>query len=264
LCDNFEEEGDTPVGWDPHQAWSIPGDAPFYPRLPAVYRNVKLHMVAFEAPAGAAGRFLPDPLEPHPDGECIAAGMDIGFSSNYGPFQEAFVVIHARFRGRDGYYCSHVFHNGPAGIAAGREIYGTPKVFAEVTARQQERFFSTRVTAATLPVLDISTACPATVAADALPSLAPCWRLKMIPKADGPGAALLQLVDAAPAAHDQTIHYAAKGEGVVIFHPSPLVDLTPLRPSRFLGAWYVESSYAEGFGRIDHDYLHPEPGGTLP
>ena len=46
------------------------------------------------------------------------------------------------FRGEPGWYCSHVPHTGPAGIAAGREVYGTPKVFADITVEQTERVMS--------------------------------------------------------------------------------------------------------------------------
>jgi hypothetical protein len=44
----------------------------------------------------------------------------------------------------------------------------------------------------------------------------------------------------------------------VHIEPSPLSDVTAIAPRRFLDAWYVEESYAEGFGKIDLDYLDPE------
>ena len=102
------------------EGWTIPFDAPYYPRLPAVYRNVKFQLVLFGAPPDAIRRFLPAPLEPWPEGDCVAAGLEVPFSTAYGAFEEAFVLLPCRFRGQTGYYCSHVQHNGPAGIAAGR------------------------------------------------------------------------------------------------------------------------------------------------
>ena len=115
-----------------HDDWTTPIDTPFYPRLPAVYRNVKCQLVLWNAAPGAVAPFLPEPLEPWPEGKCAAAGLEVPFSSSYGSFEEAFLVLACRFRDRPGYYCSHVFHNGPAGIAAGREIYGTPKLYARI------------------------------------------------------------------------------------------------------------------------------------
>ena len=53
----------------------------------------------------------------------MAAGLEVPFSTAYGAFEEAFVLLPCRFRGQTGYYCSHVLHNGPAGIAAGREAW---------------------------------------------------------------------------------------------------------------------------------------------
>src|SRR5439155_21430867 len=122
-----------------NQGWSIPADSPYYPPLPATYRNVKWQLVCFTADVESAWRFLPEPLEPFPDGFAMASALEVPFCSNYGAFLEMFVVLKCLFRGQAGYYCSHVFHNGPAGIAAGREIYGTPKVFAELSVRSAEQ-----------------------------------------------------------------------------------------------------------------------------
>ena len=75
------------------------------------------------------------PLEATEDGLCVASGLDVPFCTHYGPSQESFILMKCRFRNQTGFYCSHVFHNGPAGIAAGREIYGTPKVYADLATK---------------------------------------------------------------------------------------------------------------------------------
>src|SRR5215469_9050736 len=116
--------------------WNIPPDAPFYPPLPAVYRGVKFHFLFFTARPQAIAQLLPEPLEPDPDGNCVAAGIDIPFCTSYGAFQEVFLALKCKFRGQFGYYCSHILHNGPAGIAAGREIYGSPKIFATLDSNE--------------------------------------------------------------------------------------------------------------------------------
>ena len=120
------------MGLKHDDGWNIPADNPFYPSLPAVYRNVRFQFVFFHAAPAAVQSFLPEPLEAAEDGLCVASGLEVPFCTNYGPFQESFIVMKCRFRDQTGFYCSHVFHNGPAGIAAGREIYGTPKVLRRV------------------------------------------------------------------------------------------------------------------------------------
>ncbi|MFH1571486.1 MAG: acetoacetate decarboxylase family protein, partial [Gemmatimonadota bacterium] len=117
----------------PHGAgYAVPFDCPFYPPLPALYRNVELQLLFFRAdPAGVAG-LLPAPLEPAPGGRCVAMGIRVPDCTSYGAFGEAVLQEECTFRGQAGWYCSHVWHDGPRGIAAGREIYGTPKVYARL------------------------------------------------------------------------------------------------------------------------------------
>ena len=119
-----------------NDGWNIPASDPFYAALPAVYRNVRMQLVFFEAAPEEVGRVLPEPLETSDSGLCVAAGLVIPYSSSYGAFEESFLMLECRFRGQTGFYCSHVFHNGPAGIAAGREIYGTPKVYADLNVQR--------------------------------------------------------------------------------------------------------------------------------
>jgi len=237
------------------EGWAIPFDAPFYPMLPAWYRNVRFQEVLFRADPNEVAKLLPEPLEPSPDGACVATGIQIPFSSAYGPINEGLVQQKVTFRGREGWYCSHVWHNGPRGIAAGREIYGTPKIFAEVDVQFAEGTMLTRASMAGIPVVTISSTMTTPVSEADLPVLAPAWQLKLIPRADGPGPAIKQLIDAAGAAIDFECLVAFRGRGSVHFEPSPLGDLSGLQPLEYGDAFYFEASYGEGFAKIEYDYL---------
>ena len=92
-----------------------------------------------------------------------------------------------------------------------------------------------------------------------LPVLSPSWRLKVIPRADGPGAALMQLVDAADVTSEVTVHECRMGDGVVSFGASPVYDLTDFKPLSYAGAFYLEMDYTEGYGTIVHDFLQNGP-----
>ncbi|MFN7926319.1 MAG: acetoacetate decarboxylase family protein [Bryobacteraceae bacterium] len=231
---------------------TTPLGLPFYPELPAIYRGVKFQLVQFTADPAGVAPLLPELLEPSPDGECFAAGLAIPYSSSYGSFEETFLLLKCRFRGQTGYYCSHVFHNGPAGIAAGREIYGTPKIYAKIEITQTASHMRTF---ATIPGRDawmsIETDCAEPVAPAELPGLAPSWRLKLIPRADRPGPAIMQLIDGSGAARNQVVHVARRGSGAVSFGPA----LAALRPVSTGAAFYLETSYEEHFAEIVHDYL---------
>ena len=248
--------------------WNIPSDSPFYPPLPAVYRNVRFQFVYFHATPAAVQDLLPEPLVAAEDGLCVASGLDIPDCENYGPFQESFIVMKCHFRDQTGFFCSHVFHNGPAGIAAGREIYGTPKVYADLKVTQSNRCMVTETTYGGEPVLRIYTsmekdtsdyAMPSLTPGDAMPSLTPAWRLKIIPRADGPGPALKQLIDCSETVQDVEVHSVAKGRGTIDLGASPRCDLTPLTPLEYGDAYHMESSYAEGYARIVYDYFNEVP-----
>ena len=240
------------------EGWAIPFDAPFYPALPAWYRNVDFQQVFFRADPAAVARFLPEPLEVSPDGECVATGIRIPFSSAYGPINEAEIDLKATFRGETGWFCSRVWHDGPHGIAAGREIYGTPKVFSKVDIAMLEGTMLSRAWIGGVPVITISTTTEVAIESSELRSLAPSWLLKIIPRADGPGPAIKQLIDSARAAGNVEVHRAFQGRGTVQFEPSPFGDLTGLRPLEYGPAYFFESSYSESFGRVVLDYLATE------
>ena len=95
------------MGLDRDEGWSVPADHPFYPLLPAYYRNVRAHYVFFRTDPAAVGRLLPEPLEPAADGMCVACGLAVPICSNYGPFQEGFVQQKCSFQGQVDWYCSH-------------------------------------------------------------------------------------------------------------------------------------------------------------
>ena len=72
------------MGLKHDDGWNIPTDSPFYPSLPAIYRNVKFQYVFFHADPAAVQELLPEPLQATEDGLCVAAGIDVPFCTNYG------------------------------------------------------------------------------------------------------------------------------------------------------------------------------------
>ncbi|MBI3962889.1 MAG: acetoacetate decarboxylase family protein [Deinococcus sp.] len=219
------------------QGWNIPFDSPFYPPLPAHYRQAQFQYLFFRANPQGVSRLLPEPLQAAPDGLCVAIGIHVPFCTSYGSFSEAVVAEQCLFQGQLGWYTSHVWHTGPSGIAAGREIYGTPKIFAAVEVRLVDRTMTTRAAMGGLPVITLSSTLEQPVAASTMPALIPAWRLKIVPRADGPGPALKQLIDCTSATQDFQAHVCLQGRGVVQFQPSPLCNVTCLEPQAYLDAF---------------------------
>jgi acetoacetate decarboxylase len=245
------------------EEWAMPFRHPYYPPLPATYRDVRSQCVFFEADPAAVAGFLPQPLEPSSDGLCAAIGILVPFCTAYGPFNEALVMLKVRFRGEDGWYIPIIWHDGPAGIAAGREIYGAPKVYASLDIRFEGPTMRTVVSMGGVHAITIASTLDEPSPPEAMPSLAPDLRLKVIPRADGPGPALKQLIDGSGASQDVTVAASYRGRGTVSFGAAPLSDFTALEPRSYAGAYFDESSFREGYGRVVYDYLadHPADAG---
>lgn len=241
------------------EEWAMPFHHPYYPPLPATYRNVRSHYAFFEADPAAVARFLPQPLEPSPDGLCVAIGIHVPFCTAYGSFNEALLMLKARFRDEDGWFIPIIWHDGPAGIAAGREIYGAPKVYASLDIRFEGPTMRTVASMGGVTVVTIASTLEEPVPPEAIPSLAPDWRLKVIPRADGPGPALKQLIDGSGASQDVTVAASFRGRGTVSFGTAPLSDFTALAPQAYRAAYFDESSFREGYGRVVYDYLADHP-----
>jgi len=236
----------------------MPAFSPYYPMPPARYRNTRFHYVYFRADVAAIDRVLPECFEPSADWYCAAIGLSIPWSANYGAFEESLVVVRCTYQGQTGYFAPVVFLNSRSSIPAGREIYGTPKVFANVEVGMDERVMYTETMLVGVSALSIRSTMQREAAVDDLPVLKPSWRLKVIPRADGNGADVMQLIDGGSAATDVTVHVCRAGDGVVQFSPSPVYDLSGLTPLEYYGAHYVEMDYTEGYGAIVHEFLRDQ------
>lgn len=237
------------------QIENMPAFSPYYPMPPATYRNVRFQFVCFRAARAAVDRVLPDCFEPSEDGFCVATGLTVPWSANYGPFEESVLTVKCSYKGQDGYFAPVVFLNSRSSIPAGREIYGTPKVFADVKVDQDERVMYTDTRLASTSVVSIRSTMQREVAVEEMPQLQPSWRLKVIPRADGAGADVMQIIDTSGVTSDVTVHICRAGDGVVQFNPSPIYDLSDFVPLEYYGAYYMEMDYTEGYAEIVYDFL---------
>ena len=137
------------------QIVGMPAFSQYYPQPPAHYRNVKAQYVSFRAAVEAVDQILPDCFEPTEDGFCIATGLTVPWSSNYGKFDESVLTVRCSFRGQVGYFSPVAFLNSRSSIPAGREIYGTPKVFADLAVGMDERVMYTETRIAGASILNI-------------------------------------------------------------------------------------------------------------
>jgi acetoacetate decarboxylase len=154
-----------------------------------------------------------------------------------------------------GYFTPVVFLNSRSSIPAGWEIYGTPKVAADITVAMDERVMFTDTQVAGASVLSIRSTMHKGATVEEMPVLQPAWRLKVIPRADGPGAEVMQLIDVSEVTNDVNVRVCRAGDGVIECRPSPIYDLSDFTPRSYAGAYYVEMDYTERYARIVKDFL---------
>lgn len=236
------------------QILNMPAFSPYYPMPPARYRNVRFQYVYFRADVSALDRVLPACFEPSEDGFCAAFGLSAGWSANYGQFQETGLLVKCTYEGQVGYFAPVVFLNSRGSIPAGREIYGTPKVYAELKVGMDERVMYTETRLAGTSVLSIRSTMHRDATVGEMPELQPSWRLKVIPRADGQGTEVMQIIDAGKATSDVTVHVVRAGDGVVQFDCVPIYDLSDFTPREYFGAHYIEMDYTEGYAEIVRDF----------
>lgn len=236
----------------------MPAFCTYFPMPPARYRNARFQYVYFRADRSAIDRVLPACFEPSDDGFCAAFGLTVPWSSNYGPFDESGLIVKCKYQGIDGYFSPVVFLNSRSSIPAGREIYGTPKVFAQLTVGMDERVMFTETRITDISLLSVRSTMHREARPDEMYRLQPSWRLKVVPRADGQGVDVMQIIDVSRVTSDVVVHVCRSGDGVVQFNPAPIYDLSDFQPREYLGANYLEMDFTEGYGEIVHDFLRKD------
>ena len=233
---------------------AIPAFSPYFPRPPARYRNHRSQRVFFRADLAAIDRVLPACFEPSDNGLCVAHGLAVDWSAHYGKFEACNLFVECKFRGQVGFFTIISFLNTQCSIPAGREIYGTPKVYADVNVGMAERVMHTEANLSGTAVMSVRSTMLRDASVDDMPPLQPVWMLKVIPRADGKGVDVMQLVDNSNVSSDVTVHICMAGDGVVQFNPSPTYNLFDFAPLEYHGAYYIEIDHTDGFGEIVHDF----------
>jgi acetoacetate decarboxylase len=97
----------------------------------ASFRSVDQLAFTYRTETDAAAALLPAQLKIEENPRVAVLFVSYGFSS-VGPFREWIQTINVRFRGEDINYVPHIFITNEAGMLAGREREGLPKLLADV------------------------------------------------------------------------------------------------------------------------------------
>lgn len=236
------------------EAVSIPVDSPAYPPPPSHYEDVTMQMVYFRTSPKNTSPLLPAPLTPDPVGWCCVFSIETEFCAQLGPFREVGVAIGCAYEQRSGFFLSSLFVNSPETIAPGRELYGSPKKYAEISVDQQGGEWTTTAVRAGIPVIQMNLRLVEPAQHTDLPSLFPMYKMRMIPSATGGRPDIKQLL-CGGAPTNMKIDRQYQGPGVVNFTPSVAGTFWKLEPRTYEGAIYQRCSYEQGWSEVVLDYL---------
>jgi acetoacetate decarboxylase len=239
-----------PLGFDDGDV--LPSHRPTYPALPTFYRGIETQFVEITVDPVVAAAHLPRPLEADPAGGAIVVALRIPLSS-YGPFNEAGLYLKCFLDGKPAVYNSHLFLDNVTAICAGRERWGVAKEYATITFEDHENVRVCNVVKEGDLLMRISTTWDDLADPADLPVLYPNYNLKLIPRADGPGAAIKQLVGYESEEVGTSVQY--RGRGMVEFRSTAKTDLAPFTPRSVGNGFFHVGDLKEKHGTIVIDYL---------
>lgn len=232
----------------------IPQNSPLYTPLPHNYKNIHWCSVICRSKRNLLERFVQEPLE-LPSDERLLFEVFVSHykESEVGSYHEAGIIVPVNYKNINASHFSNLYLDSDAGIAAGREIIGFPKKYAGVYYNESENIVTGSVVRKEKPIFSIYGDFKKPVQVDRLP-VAPRLQVRYIPKADGPGSDLHQVVATRwpPDKGTKTvkIHDRKTGSANVIFGKSDEEDFTMLNAAEVLGAVKVHLDFSLDYATV--------------
>ncbi len=235
----------------------MPAHRPYFPDMPSYYRDVEFQTIYFRTDPAVVREHLPEPIEADPEGLAVACSINVPFCTHYGPFHEAGLMFKCSFRGESGFFNTHLYLDNPAAICSGRERWGAPKEYATVDVCRHGDLIYSQVIKEGVPIMTLTSDYVAPAKPEEVIPMFPSYRLKLIPRPDGPGAAIKQIVVATPT--DTETKLLMKGtSGSVAFGRTANSDLAAFPVKEIVAVFFEISTYTASYGQIVYDYLKGE------
>lgn len=110
---------------------SMPALGPSYPKGPYRFINREFFIISYESDAAAIRAAVPEPLEPNKDNLVSFEWINMPDSSGFGAYTESGCVIPCTYKGEAVNFIVTMYLDDEAPIAAGREVWGFPKKYAD-------------------------------------------------------------------------------------------------------------------------------------
>jgi acetoacetate decarboxylase len=235
-------------------AYAMPLTSPAYPKPPFRFVDREFVIVTYRTDPAALVRVVPEPLRVK-DPIVKYEFIKMPDSTGLGSYVESGQVIPVTFEGREGSYTHAMYLDNLAGIAAGRELLGFPKVLAQPRLDVHNDslvgtldYNGVRVATATMTykyhTVDRA-AVRRSIESDG-------YLLKIIPHVDG-RVRICELVRYR--ATELTVKGAWAGPASLELHPHCLAPVAKLPVLEVLSAVHVVADLTLGSGEVVHEYL---------
>ena len=236
---------------------SMPVFGPSYPKGPYRFINREFMIITYESDAQIIRDIVPEPLEPNKDNLVSFEWINMPDSSGFGAYTESGCVIPCTYKGEACNFIVHMYLDDEAPIAAGREIWGFPKKYADPKLNViKDTLTGTLHYADQLVAMGSMGYKHENHAAEAAKTAASLAKtqvnLKIIPGADG-RLEIAQLV--AYNITDITVKGCWTGPARLHLIPHVNAPVADLPVKRIVGGTHIIADLTLPYGRILHNYL---------
>ena len=230
--------------------YSIPVDAPLYPKPPIYYQDAEAIFVLYETDPDAAAAMLPEGLVvPSP---AVATAMVVTYPrSTLGMYNEAILALNVLHNGEAALYIPHILVDNDQAMAAGREIWGYPKKIGSISLDHRGEGIVGTVERPKGNRLCTVVVQPESPMQGGPPS--PVLSLRVLPsqKEDG-SAEIAQLIETR---RTEKVHWQWFGRGSVSFGGTSSVDpWSNLPVKKLLGGVYSCADIVLPLGKVVREY----------
>ncbi|TDR90228.1 acetoacetate decarboxylase [Enterovirga rhinocerotis] len=239
-------------------ASSMPVASPSYPKPPNRFIGREYLIISYESDPDLIRAALPEPLEPAPGNIVSYEWMKMPDSSGFGDYQESGLAIAALYKGEPCSFSVQMYLDDEPPIAGGREIWGFPKKWGiprlkviKDTLTGTLFYDDIPVAIGTMTYKHRSLEDQLDAVRDGIGGLN--VNLKLIPKVDGTGMDVAQLIGYNLT--DITVHGAWEGDARLHLVPHVNCRVADLPVRKIVKARHQVVDFTLPYGRVLHNYL---------
>jgi acetoacetate decarboxylase len=244
----------------------MPALNPSFPKGPYRFYNREYFIINYESDPEAIRRIVPEPLEPAGGNLVSYEFLRMPDSVGFGDYAESGLVVPCKFKGEDVNFTVAMFLDCEPPISGGREIWGFPKKYGKPkldiihdTLTGTLHYAGQLVAMGTMNYKVEALASPHEHKVMKDPEHVKKRlektqvNLKLIPRADGKGLEIAQLV--AYNMCDTELKGAWAGQARLHLVPHVNAALADLPVKRVIGGGHYIADTTLPYGRVIHDYL---------